>query len=148
MKRSVTINAFASTAAEFLFVLLPLIVIALVLAFKGEHLGEIMASPEWSFGSAILGGQTLVRLVSGLTKARRPSWQRVSFAVAALFVLTVVPALIVLAMIIISGASAPRWLILAQSIGFLVCATVFFAFGTLGHAWLDDEAATESERAG
>lgn len=82
MKRSAIGNALASAGAEFLFVLLPLIVITLVFIFKGEHFAQITASPEWSISAAILGGQTLVRFVSGLARATRPSWQRVSFAVA------------------------------------------------------------------
>jgi len=140
MHRKVVLNALSIACAEFLFVLLPLIVITLVLIFKGEGFAEIAASHEWSIGSAILGGQTLVRFVSGLTKARRPSWQRVSLAVAGLFVLTVVPALVILAMIIIGGPKSPQWLIVGQFIGFFACTALFFLFGTLGHVWVDDDA--------
>ncbi len=134
-----TVNAVAGIAAELMFALLPLLVITIVMIFK-EQGGRAFASPEWSFGSAILCGQALVKFVAGLSKVGKPSWQRVSFAVAALFVFGVVPALIVLALMIVAGEHAPMWLVRVQVVIFVISMIEFFVFGTVGHLWLDNKA--------
>src|SRR5258706_5428269 len=140
LKRAAVLNALASIAAEFLFALLPLIVLTFVLFFRGEHVFRIMASPEWSFGAAILGGQTLVKFVSGLSRSVRPNWHRVSLAVAALFVLSIVPALTILALVIIAAQSPPPWLVAWQVIMFVVSIAMFVIFGTIGHLWFEHSA--------
>ena len=137
LKRSAVLNAVAGIGAELLFALLPLIVITLVLSFKEKSVFEVLASPEWSFGSAILYGQTLMKFVSGLARSPKPSWQRVSLAVAALFVLTIVPTLVILAMIIISAEHPQRWLVICQVVMFVLSMIVFFVFGTIGHLWVE-----------
>ncbi len=50
-------------ASESLFVLLPFIVIAMTLSHRGQ-LRLLFTLPEWSIVSAVIVGQTIVRLVS------------------------------------------------------------------------------------
>ena len=47
-------NAMAAALSEYLFVLLPLIVLTFVLAAKGRP--ELLSSPEWSFAASVLMG--------------------------------------------------------------------------------------------
>lgn len=129
-----TINAVAGVTAELMFALLPLLVITIVMSFRNEG-WRALTSAEWSFGSAILCGQALVKFVTGLASGSKPRWQRVSFAVAALFVFGVVPALVVLALMIVSEGNTPPWLVRMQIVVFVASMIEFFIFGTLGHLW-------------
>lgn len=133
LSREETTNAVAGVAAELIFALLPLLVIMIVMIYRKQG-ARVMPSAEWSFGSAILCGQALVKFVSGLASASRPSWQRVAFAVAALFVFGVVPALIVL-VLMVADEDPPTWLVRLQIIVFVTSMIEFFVFGTIGHLW-------------
>ncbi|HEY2321610.1 MAG TPA: hypothetical protein VGJ82_01990 [Thermoanaerobaculia bacterium] len=134
LTRAETVDAVAGVAAELMFALLPLLVVAIIMVYRGES-SRVFTSAEWSFGSAILCGQALVKFVSGLARARQPNWHRVAFAVAALFVFGVVPALTVLALMILSEKSPQVWLDRAQIVVFLLSMAEFFIFGTIGDLW-------------
>src|SRR3712207_7620614 len=57
----------AGAAAEVMFAVLPLLVVAMVLLHK-EHSTALLASPEWSFGAAILFGQSVVKFMTSLAR--------------------------------------------------------------------------------
>ena len=50
---------------DLLFIVLPLVVISIVDVSVGRSLFAIIESPELSFGSAVLFGQTIFKVVSG-----------------------------------------------------------------------------------
>src|SRR4051812_6810572 len=95
--------AVAHGLTEWLFAMSPLIVVAIVMGDSCEF-SRLFASPEWSFGASVLGGQALVRFAVGLSRSRRSSADRVLLAASALLVLYVVPANVVLALVIRSEA--------------------------------------------
>jgi hypothetical protein len=138
LTKEVVFNGLAAVLAELAFAFLPLIVVTFAVVFKARSIGHALASPEWSFGSAIIAGQTLVKFVSGLTTAKKPSGPRVALAIASIFVVSVVPALTILAMIIISDEPVPVWLTRAQIGWFCVNVLMFTGLGTLGHIWAEE----------
>jgi hypothetical protein len=137
IRRPDVTNAYATIAAEFLFVLMPLFVVTLVMLHKGSPPSDILATPEWSVASSILGGMALVRMVTGVSRVRRgASPERVALAVALVMVFAVAPALVILAVVISSPGPPAGWVVSAQVLQFLVCSAIFFLFGTTGQLWL------------
>jgi hypothetical protein len=141
---------------ELLFALLPLLVLAIVLFYCGKTLKDIMGSPEWSFGSSVLCGQAVVRLVSGISRSKGANPQWVALAVAGLLVFALVPSLIVLAVVLHAHeASEPcrthlsaTWLIGLQIGLFLVSVLVFLVFGSLGESLAQESEADKVQGAG
>src|SRR5256885_5306599 len=83
----------AASVAEFLFVLVPLLVLTLVFRFQGKAWGSLFASPEWSFASALLFGQTVVKFVAGIASAGRKIKERVALFVSLVLVLGLIPSI-------------------------------------------------------
>ncbi len=137
-------NALAATCAELCFALLPLLVLVLVKFYLHNSVAEVLASPEWSFGSAILSGQALVRIVSGLSQGLRHNTPRLALVVATFFVFAIVPALVVLALVIVAEAHVPRWLVILQVCMFATSATAFVLLGSLGHLWAERSADSQN----
>jgi hypothetical protein len=128
---------------ELLFCLLPLLVLGMTLVFVDKGIIHLLASPEWSFASAILLGQALVRFVFGTTSNRRARQKVVALIVAVIIVLELVPALAVLSFTIIThervGAEqAPGWLIGLQLFIFVMSILTFMAIGGIGEAIAED----------
>lgn len=124
----------AGIVAELLFVLLPLVVITIIRLVDLETIGAIMRLPDWSFASAVLFGQSIVKLVGGVAAQRSPGrWEAISLVVSILVVLGLVPALVVLALTL-SLESPPSGLIILQVLLFVVSIGVFATIGRLGHA--------------
>jgi hypothetical protein len=84
-------------AAEVAFALLPLLVVLMVVIHTG-HSHRLFSSPEWSFGAAILFGQSLVKFVSGIARGGAAARGPVALFVALLVVFGLVPSLSVLHM--------------------------------------------------
>ena len=117
--------------AEILFVFLPLLVLAIVFVVRGTTLLALFSSPEWSFATAILFGQAIVKLVAGVTHKGASVWQPVAFIVTAMIVLGLVPSLVILALILTAtNLSIP--LVAIQMVLFVLAIIVFFAFGGYG----------------
>jgi len=133
-------SSAAVITSELLFVLLPLVVIALIRLAGGHSLRELLAIPEWSFGSAVLIGQALVKLVSGVAAQRSPArWESLAFVVSVMVVLALVPSLIVLALML-TASTASTALITMQMLLFGMSVVVFYTAGSLGHRLLDRSA--------
>jgi hypothetical protein len=133
------LSAMVSIVPELLFCLLPLLVLSLTLIFVDKSIMHLLASPEWSFASAILLGQAVVRFVFGATSNRRAKRKVAALIVAAIIVLELVPALAVLSFTIIShenlGAeNVPGWLVGLQLFLFLMSILTFVAIGGVGEA--------------
>lgn len=118
--------------AESLFVLLPLLVLTIVLLYKGRSLRELLASPEWSFGTVIFIGQALVKLVSGLSQANRLVWEKVAFVVSILIVLGLAPSLIILALVLTTDSPSIT-LIATQLVLFVLGFVAFLFLGRQGN---------------
>ncbi len=97
----------AGLGAEVSFAILPLLVVAIVLIHQGPLL-NLFASPEWSFGAAILLGQALVKFVSGFVQGGRAPRGSFTLAVALLIVFGLVPALVVNAMTVMATEATIR----------------------------------------
>ncbi len=135
LRTAVVMNALAAACAELCFALLPLLVLVLVKFYMHNSLREVLASAEWSFGSAILSGQTLVRLVTGLSRGLPHNPTRLALVVAGFFVFAIVPALVVLALVIVADAHVPRWLVILQVCVFATSSSAFVVLGSIGHLW-------------
>ena len=117
--------------AEFLFVLLPLLVVAIVRLTEAVP-GKILTAPEWAFGAAVLFGLTVVKFVMGFA-AREHSfhWQMTGLFTAALLVFGLVPSLIVLSTLL-RQPDASCWLGITQVLLFVLGGVCFMTLGTLG----------------
>lgn len=128
---------FAGLLAEVSFSMLPLIFVSVILA-NGEHPETIVASPEWTFGAAILFGQTVVKFISGLARYGAAAIGPVAFTIALLIVLGLAPSLLVLTLAIQAMEARKAlsgWLCAAQVILFLASGALYVVLGFVGESW-------------
>jgi hypothetical protein len=101
-KKGMSDSPVAGVLAEFLFVLLPLIVILIIRLSQGLA-DTILTCPEFSFAAAILFGHSIIKLVSASAALGEPlNWQNLAAIVSALIVLGLAPSLTVLGLILLS----------------------------------------------
>jgi hypothetical protein len=130
-------NSLFGVAAELLFVILPFIVLIIVVGYREQGMWHLLAAPDWSLGAAVLIGQSIVKLVAGVTASRRERpWERTALVVAVLIVILLVPSLVVLALMQISD-KPPTWLVVFQLALFILGAITFLLFGTVGQSLVD-----------
>ncbi len=128
---------FAGLAAEVSFAALPLLVVVMVFIHV-EHGSHMFASPEWTFGAAILFGQTLVKFVSNLARGGAAARGPVALIVALIVVFGLVPSLFVLDWSLQSyeTGSEFRRLLQASQVGlFCGAAAVYMLLGTIAEMW-------------
>jgi hypothetical protein len=125
--------AMYAILGDLLFIVLPLVVISVVDVSVGRSLFAIIESPELSFGSAVLFGQTIIKVVSGFAHTKPSGAEQPVFIIALIIVYGLVPSLVVLALLL-SVNSIPHGLQLAQACIFALGIIVFFLFGVNGHA--------------
>lgn len=119
--------------SELLFAVLPFAVVFLVGAFKQWSLESYLMAPEWAFASALLFGQTIVKIVSGATGHRDELIkERVILMVAILIVLCLVPSLVLLA-IVLTASNPPLWMGHAQVVFTCIAAITFVVIGWVFH---------------
>ena len=118
---------------DLLFIVLPLVVISIVDVSVGRSLFALIESPELSFGSAVLFGQTIIKVVSGFAHSKPSGAEQPVFVVAMIIVFGLVPSLVVLALLL-SINPVPHGLELAQAGIFVLGVLAFFTFGVTGHA--------------
>jgi hypothetical protein len=97
------------------------------------RIAEVFSSPEWSFGSAVLFGQSLAKLVSGLSKSGRTRPGAATLLTALLIVFGLAPALIINAMTLqIKPQDPPHvWLAAIQVFDFTGAAFVYVIVGSV-----------------
>jgi hypothetical protein len=132
-------TAVAGAIAEWLFAIVPLIVLSIVLSHL-QHGGDVLESAEWSFGASVLAGQGVVRFVSGLVKGQDLSVDRVLLGVSAALVFVVVPANIVLALVLMNKEENPTkhlssLMVTGQVSLFVVASLLFIVAASFGHLW-------------
>ena len=72
----------AGLLGDLLFIVLPLVVISIVDVSVGRSLFAIIESPELSFGSAVLFGQTIIKVVSGFAHTKPSGAEQPVFIIA------------------------------------------------------------------
>ena len=125
--------AMYAILGDLLFIVLPLVVISIVDVSVGRSLFAIIESPELSFGSAVLFGQTIIKVVSGFAHTKPTGAEQPVFIIALIIVFGLVPSLVVLALLL-SVIPVPKGLELAQAAIFVLGVIVFGLFGVNGHA--------------
>ena len=131
------ITAVSGGVAEWLFAVVPLLVVTIVLTHRGEG-KHVLESSEWSFGAAVLAGQGLVRFVSGIVRARHLALDRVLLGVSAIFVFVVVPSNIILSLVLIDNENKqPISSLLAtgQTGLFFLASVLFIIAAAVSHLW-------------
>lgn len=127
----------AGLTAEVAFAVLPLLTLLMVLLYT-SHQRHLFASPEWSFGAAILFGQAVVKFVAGLARAGAAAPGPVALVVTLVVVFGLVPSLIVLTMTLHSsevGTFPNRGLQVAQVVLFCGGAIIYLLLGVIGEQW-------------
>ena len=128
-----TRSVFPSILAELLFVLLPLLVIALITLEGGTSTREILGAREWSIGTSVLFGQGLVKFAAGIAIEKTPARKDVIvLVVSGVVVLGLAPALVVLSLVVMT-AQPGTLLIITQLLLFLLAVIAFCVLGSLGH---------------
>src|SRR5262245_61927004 len=132
-------RAIAGLFAEVSFAGLPLLVVLMVL-LRYARGGDVIGSPEWSFGAAILFGQALVKFSTGVAHGGRAAHGPVALAVTLILVLGLAPSLLVLTLILIDTEAVPkrepdRWLGVMQVMLFTASAITYCVFGMIGEMW-------------
>jgi len=120
----ISTRAKMAAFSELLFVVLPFIVIAITLGHRGE-LYTIFSLPEWSIVSAVIIGQSMIRLVSVVLDTKPAYKEGILFILSLILVLLLVPSLVILA-IILTSAGVTKLLAYAQASLFIVCAITFY----------------------
>jgi len=121
--------AMYAILGDLLFIVLPLVVISIVDVSVGRSLFAIIESPELSFGSAVLFGQTIIKVVSGFAHTKPSGAEQP----ALIIVFGLVPSLVVLALLL-SVNPIPNGLQPAQAGIFALGIITFLFFGVNGHA--------------
>src|ERR1700756_3515315 len=89
-------KSFTSASTELMFVLLPFIVIGIALAHMGEF-RTLLFIPEWSIVSAVIVGQSIVKVASSSIGRVNVDKEWIVLAISILLVCLLVPILIILA---------------------------------------------------
>jgi hypothetical protein len=118
---------FREALQELLFVLLPLVVLAVVMLGSDRSIEELSRSEEWSFAAAVLMGQAAVWAGADETRGSRSGAR---LATTAILVLGLVPALGIL-MLMLRGAPS-RALVAAQIALFVLSVGVFIVAARAG----------------
>lgn len=128
-------NSYFILVSEYLFILVPFLVIIIVKIFNNS-LETIFEAPDWSFAASILWGQTIVKLVSG-GSAGDVVWQRMTLIISAIFVLGLIPSLVTLTIILIAD-SPPIFHVYLQLFLFITSSIIYFLAGSAGQVLLDN----------
>jgi hypothetical protein len=130
-------RAFISALSEMLFVLLPFIVIGITLAYRREF-RSILFLPEWSIVSAVIVGQSIVKLSSAGIGRSNVRTEMIVLFISALLVCLLVPILCILA-ITLTSASVSRSVAVTQAIFFSLSVVVFVLACWINNLVLDKD---------
>jgi hypothetical protein len=146
-KRTPGLDGFEHAVAESLFVLLPMIVIAIVEVTRASW-HEVWVSPEWAFGAAVLAGNSAMKVAFTAASAgnhgvglKAPT---IALFLSVAIVALLVPSLVVLVLLITIPAPLPWGLALAQLLLFALGWLAFVSTGAM--QGLDEVLPTRSSR--
>ncbi|MBB4634854.1 hypothetical protein [Longimicrobium terrae] len=142
-------KSLISLSTEYLFVLMPFIVILGFHLRKGTGLGPVLSVADWSFASAVLFGQTVTKLIAGFSATRRRnSPEKATLITALVLVMGLVPSLLILYQVL--DSTKPGFaLIITQLFYFALASLTFFVLGSSGQVILaqaDESAARDGAR--
>lgn len=124
------IDIIASSSSEWFFTILPFIVFLIIYIHK-DKINEIIFLSEWSFASAILNGQSLVRFISKILESDfKPNPDRLSLVISIFIVLLLVPSLIILAIVVMAD-QVSFGLAITQMIVFGVSSVIYLLSGRI-----------------
>jgi len=141
--RNQIVTSMASALAEWGLCMSPLVVVGVVAA-GSARMPDIVRSPEWSFGAAVIAMQALVRFVVGVGRLQGTSPERVAVGIVALLVFVVAPSFILLSLVLLQAdePGISRALALSQVIFFGLVSLLFVLVATTANLALT---ATPSE---
>lgn len=125
-------RATLGATSETLFVVLPFIVIGIALLHRGEF-QTIFFIPEWSIVSAVIVGQSIVKIASTTLGRKDIKKEPVVLIISVLLVCLLVPILIILAITLTSQTISLR-LAITQGVLFVVSGIVFWFSSGLEHS--------------
>ena len=131
-------RVLSGLAAEITLATLPLLVTSFVLIHL-THFDGLLASPEWSFGAAILFGQTLAKFVSGLVSGGKAAPGPVSLILAAMIVFGIAPSLLILVVTLQATEQhlpIDMWLKVGQVLLFIAAAALYMLLGAVSERWM------------
>ncbi len=138
-------DSLCVVGAEALFIVLPFVVIAIVLLQKGE-LAKFAYMPEWAIAASILTGLSLVRFTTGLLHANAEvetfAWERVMLVFSLIVIFALVPSLLILALVLVSGVNS-GYIAVIQIFLFLLGLFLFMTLGWTGQSILAQVKAVE-----
>lgn len=130
------IQTYQRVGAEALFAIFPLVVVAIVFAYEGRFL-DLLKTPEWSFAAAVLSGQSLVKLLSGVANLKEEAnYIFIGLVGASLFVFVLGPSIVTLTYIILTDRIG-NLIGVSQILIFITSIVTLFVVGGLGQRWID-----------
>jgi hypothetical protein len=124
----------AGALPEVLFAVLPLLVVALVLVLAKGDPRRVFSSPEWSFGSAVLFGQGIVKIVRSTLGARGSNPRMTAVVIAVILVVGLVPSLVILALMVYLEQNAPVAIMVWQMVWFFLAGSCSLLIGGVTEA--------------
>lgn len=116
---------------ELSFIFLPFVVILIVNLNKGEF-SNLLQNSDWSLASAILYGQTIVKIIMGVAAQEHSfEYQRFGLVSALIIVLGLIPSVVIIGIFEISGKLSTG-LIITQFVLLFVAVWSFILFGAIG----------------
>lgn len=135
------VTAIAGALAEWVFAMLPLLVVTIVMTHLGRS-SVVLESPEWAFGASILACQALMKFHVGVVGAKKLSTQRVMLGTSTILVFFVVPVNVILAIVIIDQVEKQHissLLATTQAGLFLLSSALFILVASFGQLWTKGE---------
>lgn len=137
--------AQSGIVGEYAFVVLPLVVVLMVGAISGWSWRLTIGSPEFSFGTALLFGQIIIKIVS-LAARGVPHVYPITGLVSLLIVVGLVPSLLIMSFIL-TQQHPSLGLIVAQFCLFLLASFFYIAMGLLVNSVeIEDRKAEEKKK--
>jgi hypothetical protein len=129
--RTAWIDALMYVLSDFLFIILPLVVVALVIVHKEGTTASVLSSPEWSFASAVLFGQAAVKMIA--VAATGVIAERASVFGALAIVLGLVPSLILLSFLLNDEHHVSAAMRTGQMLLFILASLTYALFAATAH---------------
>ena len=124
-------KSFLSASTELVFVLLPFIVIGIVFAHL-DQFRSIFFIPEWSIVSAVIIGQSIVKVASSSVGRANVDKEWIILVMAILLVGLLIPILIILT-IALTSPKISNALAITQAIFFIVSCVLFWLASAVEH---------------
>jgi len=123
------VDPVVGATSEVLFVVLPLLVVAIVTIIQSGGVKDLLVSSEWSFAAAVLFGHSAIKLIT--IAASGGGAERVGLFGAVIIVFGLVPSLITLALLLTGKSNIA--LIVMQLILCVTGVVSYVVFGALSH---------------